>query len=214
MITVLTGNFGSGKTEISVNLAIKNRGTLIDLDIVNPYFRSRRVKQEMEDKGVKVILPPPYLANSDLPVITPEVLGELQKPDADVVIDVGGDNVGAVVLGRFSKILKEKNAEIFLVINPYRPYTKDQLGVKQILEQIQEAGRVSVTGIISNPNLGRATTISDVILGHLEVVEIAMGLNLPIKFISCCNNLACEVVYHVNVPVMGIDIYMLTPWEL
>ncbi|KJS87458.1 MAG: hypothetical protein JM58_04235 [Peptococcaceae bacterium BICA1-8] len=214
MITVLTGNFGSGKTEISVNLAIKNHSTLIDLDIVNPYFRSRRVKEEMEDKGVKVILPPPYLANSDLPVITPEVLGELQNPNADVVIDVGGDNVGAIVLGRFSKILEEKNAEILLVVNPYRPYTQNQFGAQQILEQIQEAARVSITGIISNPNLGRVTTISDVILGHIEVVEIAKGLNLPIKFISCCNDLAHEVVYHVNVPVVGIEIYMLTPWEL
>jgi len=213
MITVLTGNFGSGKTEISVNLAIENAGILIDLDLVNPYFRSRKVKNEIEKKGVKVILPPPYLANSDLPVITPEVLGALQT-NANVVIDVGGDNVGAVVLGRFHKILQENNAQIFLVVNPYRPFTQNHLGVKTMLEQIQEAARISISGIISNPNLGRATTISDVILGHLEVVEIAKNLNLPIKFLTCRNDFAEEVVYHVKVPVKDIEIFMLNPWEI
>ncbi|MDK2824552.1 MAG: hypothetical protein PWQ67_1536 [Clostridia bacterium] len=214
MITVLTGNFGSGKTEISINLAVKNQSTLIDLDIVNPYFRSRKAKEQMESKGVKVVLPPPYLANSDLPVIIPEVLGELQKENANIVIDVGGDNVGAIVLGRFSSILEEKNAEVLLVINPYRPFTQDYNGVDQMMKVIEQAARIKIKGIISNPNLGRATTVKDILEGHKKVETIAKDLNKTIRFLCCHQDLLQQIKEAISIPVLGIEIFMLTPWEL
>jgi len=214
MITVLTGNFGSGKTEIAVNLALKSRSTLIDLDLVNPYFRSRKAQEELEKNGVKVVIPPPNLASSDLPIVTPEILGELQKENTNVVVDVGGDNVGAVVLGRFSKILADKGADILLVINPYRPFTGDFNGVKQMLQEIEVASRLNVVGIISNPNLGRATTLEDVLEGHKKVKEISQKLDRSIHVLTCRQDLVAKVTDLVNVPVMGLNIFMVTPWEI
>ncbi|MFZ5943420.1 MAG: hypothetical protein ACOYVD_04880 [Bacillota bacterium] len=213
MITVLTGNFGSGKTEISINIAVKNKSTLIDLDIVNPYFRSRKAKEKLEQKGVKLIVPPPHLANSDLPVVIPEILGELQQEDANKIIDVGGDNVGAIVLGRFSSLLNEKKAKVFLVINPFRPLTQNYDGAFEIMESIQRAAGIKISAIISNPNLGRYTQIENIIEGHQKVVSIAKELNKEIEFLCCKEIFAKKVQGLVDIPVMGIDIYMLTPWE-
>lgn len=213
MIKVLIGNFGSGKTELAINLAIKEKGTLIDLDNVNPYFRSRRAKGKLENKGVKVIVPPPHLASSDLPVIIPEVLGELQKKDSNIIIDVGGDNVGSVVLGRFSSVLQQKEAQILLVLNSYRPFTGEFKSLEKMIKSIEEAARLKVTGIISNPNLGRDTTLVDVLNGHRKIEELAAQLNIPIKFLSCRKDLLPQIGQHVDIPIVGIDIYMLTPWE-
>jgi len=213
MITVLTGNFGSGKTEIAINLALKNSSTLIDLDLVNPYFRSRKAKEKIENRGVKVIVPLSYLANSDLPIVSPLVLGELQRANLNVVIDVGGDDVGAIVLGRFSKILNDKFVNLLLVVNPYRPFTQDLKGVSQIFKDVEQASRMKISALISNPNLGRETTWQDILEGHRKVEGIAKELDKPIQFLCCHKNLLEKVKSFVTIPVMGLEIFMLVPWE-
>ena len=115
-IVIVTGNYGSGKTEVSVNLAVENRARgidvrLADLDLVNPYFRSREARHQLRDLGIEVILPHEQYMAADLPILVPEVAGAIREQKAMVILDVGGDDVGATVLAALADRLKRCQRE-------------------------------------------------------------------------------------------------------
>ena len=141
-ILIVTGNYGSGKTEISVNLALGLKATgqpvtIIDLDLVNPYFRAREAIDVLEKNDVNVIVPSGEHYYADLPILVPQVRAKIIQPDGYVVLDVGGDDVGARVLASFSDVLTTEIYEMFFVVNISRPFTENVEGINRILREIE-----------------------------------------------------------------------------
>ena len=176
-LTVVTGHFGSGKTNFAVNLARfaakeGRKVTIIDLDIVNPYFRAADNVTELEALGVKCVVPDFANTNVDIPTLPPAVMGAIEahekEPDRLIIIDVGGDN-GAVALGMYKRFFKEGDYDLLYVLNKYRPLTEDIEGAAQVLDEIEYLSRLKATGVINASNLGSATTAADI----LETADFA-----------------------------------------
>ncbi|MDD4362615.1 MAG: hypothetical protein PHD33_00160 [Atribacterota bacterium] len=187
-IIIFTGSFGSGKTEIAINYSlkeakIKNHAVIVDLDIVNPYFRSREMREILKKNGIKVIAPPGTLALADIPLISPEIKGIIQDSGRVLILDVGGDDVGARSLASFYPYLKDLNYQMFMVINPYRPFTGSFNEIKKMLEEIEISSRLKVNRLISNPNLGLKTDLNLIIRGHELVKEVSKKLYLPVTYL-------------------------------
>jgi len=187
-VIIFVGSFGSGKTEIAINHSLKetkkiNKVVIVDLDIVNPYFRSRELREKLKKYGVKVIAPPGKFAMADIPLISPEIKGIIQDSGRTLILDVGGDDVGAKSLSSFNPILRNINYQMNMVINPFRPFNKDYKEILTTLKEIEKSSRLKVNGLVSNPNLGLSTDIDSIIKGHEIVKEASEKLNLPIKFL-------------------------------
>ena len=163
-VTLFCGHYGSGKSNIAVNYAEKIaragfQTALADIDIVNPYFRSADSRKELEATGVRVIALPFANSNVDLPALPQEVYGLVQRRDIHAVLDVGGDDRGALALGRYVPyILEENDYEMLFVVNFYRPLTRDPESALEVLREIETAAGMRFTGIVNNSNLGEETT--------------------------------------------------------
>ncbi len=185
-LTLICGHYGSGKTNIAVNLALNLKKTkenvaLADLDIVNPYFRAKDSTDILEKNNIRFICSDFANSNVDLPALPQEIYALTDDKSLNAIIDVGGDERGALALGRLSDfIVEENNYEMLMVINKYRPLTPDAESVKQVMEEIQNACRIPFTGIINNSNLGRETT-AETVLNSLDFAnECAKLMNLPL----------------------------------
>lgn len=216
-IRVFTGHFGSGKTEIALNFAIQlaeqqKRVCLADLDIVNPYFCARDVKQDLEQNGIRLISAETSLSNAELSVVPPEINVVFNDKTYDVVMDIGGDDLGAVALGQFGRYFRAEPYDMYFVINKNRPLTSTKQAVLDYMNQIQSASRLRVTHLVSNTNMSFETTIDDVIAGDRFVAEIANELQLPHAFTVCKTDLVPKVIGRTTAPVLGVDIFMKPPW--
>lgn len=189
-VTLFCGHYGSGKTNIAVNyakrLAASGLNTaLADIDVVNPYFRSADSKAELEKCGVEVIALPFANTNVDLPALPSAVYGLVERRDINAVLDVGGDDRGALALGRFTPyILAENNYDMLLVVNFYRPLTKTAEDVISVMQEIENAAGIKFTGIVNNSNLGEATKKSDVEATFDEALKLSKKTGLPLTFTS------------------------------
>ena len=217
-INIFAGHYGSGKTEIAINYAFKLREqgknvTLVDLDIVNPYFCSRELKELLESKGIKLISSDPSLSNAELMVVPAEVLSVFNDKDSEVIFDIGGDEVGAVALGRYNSYFKEENYEMFFVINNKRPLTNTSVEAETYLKQIQKASRLKVSGIISNTNLSYETSIEDIVNGEKEAIKLSNKLNIPIKFTVVRKDLKQSAQGILKSNILPINIYIKPFWR-
>ena len=170
-ITILSGHFGSGKTEIAINLAlnekkIHEKTAINDLDIINPYFRSREVSDIFQQHEIELIAPANRLATSDLPIVSGEIYRVLHDHRYRVIIDAGGDKDGARALGQYYNEWKQLKPELLFVLNANRPYVSTLEGARYTIEQIERASRLKVTGVINNSNIGNETSIGDILKGH------------------------------------------------
>ncbi len=181
-VTLFCGHYGSGKSNIAVNYALKIASSglpiaLADIDIVNPYFRSADSRKELEKAGVTVVSLPFANSNVDLPALPQEVYGLVQRRDIHAVLDVGGDDRGALALGRYVPyILEENDYEMLFVVNFYRPLTTDAKSAFEVLQEIEAAAGMRFTGIINNSNLGEETT-ADVIEQAVPMAETLSALS-------------------------------------
>jgi len=189
-ITLFAGHYGSGKTNIAVNYVKELRARrdmvlLADLDIVNPYYRAKDSAKELEQADIRVISS--FFANSnvDLPALPQEIYAITDDRRWACVLDVGGDDRGALALGRLvPAILEEGDYDMLLVVNRFRPLTRDAQSVLEVVEEIQAACRLPFTGIVNNSNLGAETTAEDV-LGSMDYArEIASLCSLPVVMTS------------------------------
>lgn len=215
-ISIFSGNFGSGKTEIALNYAAKIHETgekvaVVDLDLINPYFRTRVVKKYFEEKGIKVVSPEGKLANADVPALSPAIYGVLESKNSYGVFDVGGSDIGSVVLGRFTDHLPDGTYNLFLVVNTCRPFTRDTNGIITVLREIEKTSRLKFTAIISNTNLGPETDAAKVLEGYRITSEAARILNLPVAFVSVLENLVGSLE-EIDVPVLPLTMFMKVPW--
>lgn len=195
-IQIVTGHYGSGKTEFSVNYALSLKKTnksviLADFDIVNPYFRSNDARALLEAAGITVIAPAYAGTNVDIPVLPPEMMRIFEERDASVILDVGGDEDGAVALGRYKKYFDESGYEMYLVINSRRPLTSTADEIIQMKEEVEAASRLKITGLIADTNIAEETT-SEIVLEGFQVAEnVSRKTGLPIKFV-CATEKAAE----------------------
>lgn len=186
-VTIFVGNYGSGKTELAMNyaLAMADQGSqvaLIDLDIINPYFRSREKADFLTSRGIYVVLPQAEYVMSEAPAIPPETAGVIGNEDYHVVIDVGGDNTGATALGRFSDLLEQTGYQMVMVINANRPDTATPEGAIGLLQSIQTASTLQVTALVNNTNLAWETDLDLIQQGQELVHQVSVTTGLPVEF--------------------------------
>jgi hypothetical protein len=218
-IIIFTGSFGSGKTEIAINQSIealksKERVVIVDLDIVNPYFRSRDMREKLKDIGIDIIAPPGKFAMADLPLISPEIKGVIQDSNRKLLIDVGGDEIGAKSLASFYPVLKNSDYQMNMVINPYRPFTQNSTQIHKMLQDIELSSRLKINGLISNPNLEEQTNLEVITKGHNIVKEVSKYLDLPIRYLTIEKSIYQEIGKpNFTEDTIIIRRYMNLPWD-
>lgn len=186
-IVLLSGHYGSGKTNIAVNLAVDQKNyydkiAIADIDIVNPYFRTSDSRAELEEKGIRLICSEFAGSNVDLPALPQGVYSVVDDPELRAIIDVGGDDRGALALGRWrDAILAENNYEMLFVVNMYRPLTRDADSAIEIMHEIEYAAGMHFTAVVNNSNVGDETAAEDVLNSEKYAAEICEKAHLPLK---------------------------------
>ena len=217
-IRVFTGHFGSGKTEIAINYAIKlakegKKVVIADLDIVNPYFCVRDVRKQLEEYGIRVIASNPELVNAELMVVPAEIIAVFNDKSYEVVIDVGGDDSGSIALGQYNRFFLEEPYDMYFVINTNRPFTSNYSDILEYFKAIERASRLKITHLISNTNLSFETVEQHIIDGEKIVAKLSKEINIPLAFTVCRNDFVEKMTGKLQGDIFGIDIHMLPPWR-
>jgi hypothetical protein len=218
-IVIVVGNYGSGKTEVCINLAVHRKlggidVRIADLDLVNPYFRTREARGALSELGIEIVLPPEQYLYADLPILSPQVAGLIRRPSQLALLDVGGDDVGATVLATLEDELKGKPLRVLQVINPLRPFTETVEGCLKIRNEIEQASRLSIDGIIGNANLIDETTVDDINDGYDFVNGLCESSGLPLEFITVSRELLSIVdSRQFACPVLAIERQLVPPWQ-
>jgi cobyrinic acid a,c-diamide synthase len=221
-IVIIVGNYGSGKTEVTINLAAffrraGHRVQVADLDLVNPYFRTREARLQLRRLGVQMVLPEDGYLHADLPVLSPAVAGAIRSRDTQegiTLLDAGGDDVGATVLATFTELLKQPPVEMIQVVNPFRPFTDTVAGCRKIRKQIEAASRLKVTGVVGNANLIDETTAETVYEGYAFIQAVSRQEDLPLKFITIASPLLPGIDPEgFACPVLPIERQLVPPWK-
>ena len=211
-MTLFCGHYGSGKTNLAINYALmlarKNLPVaLADIDIVNPYFRSKDSKDLLEKEGVKVIALPFANSSVDLPALPSETYSLVEDRSRYAVLDIGGDDRGAYALGRFVPyILEENDYDMFYVVNFYRPLTTTVDEAITVMREIEIACGLSFTGIINNSNLGAETTLEKIKATYERAKELSLAVNLPIVYVSAEESIAKEDMVAISLQKRPFEI--------
>lgn len=222
-ITILVGHFGSGKTEIAVNLAfaMRNRGDeviLADLDLVKPYFRCRSAKEDLETRGIRLVAPEGDGFYADLPILMPEMrsLGNAPVKGRRILFDVGGDDMGARVLGSIASSVDRSAADLLFVVNANRPFAEDLPAMQAMLAEVQTAARMPVTGLVANTHLMEETTAATVREGVRAARELGEICGLPVRFCAIISSLAGEIGGPEgtvdNLPILSLERHIVAPF--
>lgn len=185
-LTILCGHYGTGKTNCAVNMAMDLKRqypkvAVADLDIVNPYFRTKDSEAEFEKAGIELICSRYANTNLDIPALPENLYRITEDRDTKMILDIGGDDSGAIVLGRLaSAILDENDYEMLTVINKYRPLTPDVESTVEVLREIEASSRIPFTGIVNNSNLGEETTPEDVAASLKYAEDVASAMGIPV----------------------------------
>ncbi len=194
-VTVLTGHYGSGKTSLAVNWALRlsesgRAVTVADLDIVNPYFRTTDRRRELEARGIRLIASQFANSNLDLPALPAELYTVVESREGYAVLDVGGDDRGAVALGRYAPFLvAESDYEMLFVVNFCRPLTRTALDALGVLREVEAACGLAATALVNNSNLGRETTANTVLQTVERMQELSQLAGLPVKMTAVSREL-------------------------
>lgn len=217
-ITIIAGHYGSGKTNISVNYALDaaKQGmpvAIADLDIVNPYFRSKDMQGMFEQKGIKFISSEYANSNVDTPALPAEAYSVVEDKSRYAIIDVGGDDRGALALGRYVPgILSENDYEMLFVINKFRPLTSDAASTIEVMREIETACKMKFTGIINNSNIGTETTCEHVIQSEQYAKDVSDMANIPIKFTTVDERIYDELKDKIQ-NIMPLTLYVRQSWQ-
>ncbi len=194
-IILFAGHYGSGKTNVAVNYAIRLREEgfpvlIADLDIVNPYFRTKDSEKELTEKGIELICSEFANTNLDIPSLPKNMYRVVNDKRFRAVMDIGGDDAGAIALGRFAPFIREENDyEMIFVANFFRPLTRKAEEAYEVMKEIEAASSLKFTSIVNNSNLGQATQEDNVISTFSETERLSEISGLPVMFTSCEKNL-------------------------
>lgn len=218
-IVVVVGNYGSGKTEVSINLAVERKRAglavrIADLDLVNPYFRTREAKDTLASLGIEVVLPPEEYLQADLPILSPLVAGMIRHPEELTILDVGGNDVGARVLAALGDALRGRSVQMLQVVNPLRPGTGTVKGCLGIQRSIEKMAGLPMNGYVGNANLIDETTVKDIYDGYEFVISLSEESGLPLEFITVPRDILPETdLGRFGCPVLPIDRQLVPPWK-
>ncbi len=220
-VRIISGHYGSGKTEFAVNYVSnlkeisKNKVAISDMDIVNVYFRSREKRDELIAKGIEVF-DSSLSASADLPAIPKEMLIPFVDKEYDYVVDLGGNDVGTIVLGRFKEHIDVSEVDFFMVINVYRPDTQNVQAILEQKEKLERASGFKVTGFVNNSNLVRETKAEDLLYGDEIISEVSQLTGIPIKYTSYVKEVVTDMKPEIEKKLSGdvipLKYYMREVW--
>lgn len=219
-IRIITGHYGSGKSEFSINYALKlrkeveGRLAISDLDVVNVYFRSRGRKEFLEENGIHLISSSVDAPTLDIPALSAEIHTPLLNKDYNNIIDLGGDKVGATVIARYKNMIDDDDYDMFFVVNANREKTQTAEEVMRYIDEIEKASKLRVTGLINNTHMLKATTIEDIKKGQEVCRKVSKFKNIPIKFISCLEALVKEIPEDFEGDIIPINLYLRDDWMM
>lgn len=215
-ITILCGHYGAGKTNLAVNLGLRSaaagcRTAVADLDIVNPYFRTADFSTLFQQHSIELVAPLYANSNLDLPVLPPRLASAIGEPGLTLIIDVGGDDDGAVALGGFAKRIADVGYQMLYVVNRSRYLEDDMAEELRLLRAIEGGSRLRVTGLCNNTNLGPETTaalVSDA-AGYLDELSVQTGIPVVLTAAPAALCSALE-----GIPgLLPVEVYVKTPWQ-
>lgn len=218
-VTIFAGHYGSGKTNVAVNYALEiakdgNKVSLSDLDIVNPYFRSKDSQDVLSRAGIRFISSEYANSNVDVPALPAEAYSVTQDKERYAVVDVGGDDRGALALGRYvPELLKENNYEMFMVVNKFRPLSRTPDDALAIMQEIEDAAKIKFTGIVNNSNIGDETTPEDVLSSIEYANEISRRAGIPVVMTSVHHGIydaLCDKIENL----FPIKLYIRQSWNV
>jgi hypothetical protein len=218
-IVIIVGNYGSGKTEVSINLAVNQKRAgvdvkIADLDLVNPYFRTREARKPLLKLGIEVVVPEEKYLQADLPILSPAVAGLIRHPMDLTLIDAGGNDVGATVLAALADSFSNKRVRMLQVVNPFRPFTDTIESCLKMREEIERASKMTINGIIGNANLMDETSVDNIYNGYDFVKALSGESRLPLEFITASVELLPELdKEHFSCPVLPIERQLVPPWK-
>ena len=218
-VIILVGHFGSGKSEIALNLAFgfAARGddvSVVDLDVVKPYFRCRQAREELQANGIRLVAPEGELAYADLPIILPEIRHLVQHGTGKVLMDVGGDPVGTRALGSLADVIDAEKTHHLVVLNFKRPYTETVDDAVEMVRAIESAARLPVTGLVSNTHLLSETTPEIVLEGLRLAEETAKRVGLPVVAVGADLKTASALSGRdLGCPLVVLTRRITTPFE-
>ncbi len=218
-VTIFVGHFGSGKTEIALNGALDLAAagiqvTLADIDVVKPYFRSRAARDMLDSAGIRLLAPTGDNTHSDLPIIVPQIRSALKDPACRLVMDAGGDDNGAKVLGSLADVVPPDETQCLAVLNFRRPSTPDPAGAVTMVRDIEAAARIKVTGLVSNTHLMGETTPRIVLEGHRMAVQASRELDIPVVAVTVVDGLAHSMRdKDLDCPLVVLRRVVLPPFE-
>lgn len=216
-LTVLVGHFGSGKSEVALNLAMAfgKRGmpfSLADLDVVDPYFRSRECRQMIEENGGKLICSSQSCIDADVPSLPPEVMTLFDNKDRYGILDIGGDASGARVLARYRRYIREESARVLCVVNANRPLTDTAEKAETYIRSIERASGLRIDGIVNNTHLCSQTELQDIREGARMAEALSATTGIPVVCHAVSRALAADAARELD-PVFPMEIYLKKPWE-
>lgn len=218
-IIIIVGNYGSGKTEVAINLAVNRKRAgidvrMADLDLINPYFRTREARKSLSVLGIDIVMPPLKYFHADLPILSPDVAGLIQNPSRLTILDAGGNDDGAMVLAALGDALKNKSLKMLQVVNPFRPFTETLEGCIKIRGEIEKAAKMPITGLVGNANLIDETTREHIHEGYDFVVKLSEKTGLEVEFITApVDLLSCLDQNRFSHPVLPIERQLVPPWK-
>ncbi|MCC3870386.1 ATP-binding protein [Terrisporobacter mayombei] len=217
-VRLFIGHYGSGKSEVSMNYVtmlrelVDGEVALADLDVVNVYFRTREKKDLMRQLGITPIDSSIQTTTLDVPAVSAEVMRPLHDDKVNYVLDVGGDNVGGRVVGRFAEHFKPEDYDMFFVVNANREKTQTAQEVLGFIDAIEASSKLKVTGLVNNTHLLRETTVDDVLKGQEVVSEISKIKNIPIKYVCCLESLVDKLPKDLEGDILPIKLYLREEW--
>lgn len=217
-VRLFIGHYGSGKSEVSINYVTRLREqvegevALADLDVVNVYFRSREKKDLMRQLGITPIDSSIETQTLDVPAVSAEVMRPLNDKSMNCVLDVGGDNVGGRVVGRFAQNFRAEEYDMFFVINANREKTQTANEVLGYIDAIEASSKLKVTGLVNNTHLLRETTVEDVLKGQEVARQVSKIKNIPIKYVCCLEKLVDELPNDLEGDILPIKLYLREEW--
>ena len=217
-ITIFAGHYGSGKTNVAVNYALRlseegKKVSLSDLDIVNPYFRSKDSEKILNDAGIRFISSEYANSNVDMPALPADAYSVTADKERFAVVDVGGDDRGALALGRYvPDILAENDYEMLFVINKYRPLTRDAKSAVEVMREIEDAAKMRFTAIVNNSNIGELTKAQDVLSSVSYANDVAQMTGLPVRMTSVHFDLEKELAGKIE-NLFPIKLYIRQTWK-
>lgn len=216
-IHLITGHYGSGKTEFALNYALYlkkryDKVALIDLDIVNLYFRSREYADMLNANGIVVHGSSIEGNQVDIPALAASISGPLDDAETQVVVDVGGNDVGARVLGYYRKLIERHGADHLFVVNRNRPETADLATIGPLMQEIANLAHVPVSGLINCTHLLKSTTAKDVLYGQELCEEISQKYDIPIRYVACRSNVCDSLPDNLQGEIFPMEIFMRLNW--